>query len=88
MVGGFILQITPIRPGVSQIWVQGTGCEQHDECAVNVRDAAVMPKPGDSCWWQGRECYCAGDTITLERVGFSYDPRKPRPTTGDADDHT
>ena len=75
MVGGFILQITEIRPGVAQLWVQGTGSEQHDELAVNVKIAPVMPKAGDSCWWQGRKCYCAKDTITLERVGFSYDPR-------------
>ena len=75
MVGGYILQITPKRPGVSQIWVQGTGCEQHDELAVDVRDAPVMPKPGDSCWWQSGKVYCTGDTITLEKVGYSYDPR-------------
>lgn len=75
MVGGYILQIKEVREGVSQIWVQGTGCEQHDELAVDVTTANVMPKPGDSCWWQGRKCYCAGDTITLERVGYSYDPR-------------
>mgnify|MGYP006349523337 FL=1 len=76
MVGGFILQITEKSPGVSQIWVQGTGCEQHDELAVDVETSPIMPKPGDSCWWQGREVYCAGDTITLEKVGFSYDPRQ------------
>lgn len=75
MIGGYILQITEKKPGVSQIWVQGTGCEQHDERAVDVKTAAVMPKPGDSCWWQGRNCYCANDTITLERVGYSYNPR-------------
>lgn len=72
MIGGYILQITEKTPGVSQIWVQGTGCEQHDELAVDVKTAALMPQPGDSCWWQGRECYCANDTLTLERVGYSY----------------
>lgn len=81
MIGGRILQITPVRPGVSQLWVQGTGCEMHDELAVDVHDAVVMPAPGDSCWWQGRECYCAGDTITLERIGYSYDPRTAPPST-------
>lgn len=75
MVGGYILQVTEIRPGIAQIWVQGTGSEQHDELTVNVKIAPVMPKPGDSCWWQGRKYYCAKDTITLERVGYSYDPR-------------
>ena len=75
MVGGFILQITEKSLGVSQIWVLGTGCEQHDELAVDVETSPIMPKPGDSCWWQGRECYCAGDTITLRRIGYSYDPR-------------
>ncbi len=83
MIGGRILQITPVRPGVSQLWVQGTGCEMHDELAVNVRDASVMPAPGDSCWWQGRDCYCAEDTITLERVGYSYDPRATPADGGD-----
>lgn len=75
MVGGFILQITEKSPGVSQIWVQGTGCEQFEELAVDVETAPIMPNVGDSCWWQGRECYCSGDTITLRRIGFSYDPR-------------
>jgi len=78
MVGGFILQITPKRQGVSEIWVQGTGGERYEELAVCVEDAEIMPKPGDSCWWQGREVYCAGDTITLKKVGFSYDPRQKR----------
>ena len=76
MVGGYILQITPKEPGVVEIWVQGTGCEMHQELAVKAKEAETMPKPGDSCWWQGREVYCAGDTITLEKVGYSYDPRR------------
>ena len=83
MVGGYILQITPKRPGILEIWVQGTGCERYDECAVCVKEALVMPKPGDSCWWQGRKVYCSGDTITLEKVGFSYDPRTQKDRAND-----
>jgi hypothetical protein len=75
MIGGYIIQITPMQAGISQIWCQGTGCEQHDECAVDVRDAKIMPEPGDSCWWQSGKVYCSQDTIVLEKVGYSYDPR-------------
>jgi len=75
MVGGYILQITEKRKDVFELWVQGTGSEQYDELAILVESSPIMPKAGDSCWWQGRKAYCAKDTIILERVGYSYDPR-------------
>ena len=76
MVGGYIVQMTEVKPGIMQLWCIEAKNGSGTEMAINVKIATVMPKPGDSCWWQGREAYCANDTITLERVGFSYDPRR------------
>lgn len=71
MIGGRIIEIAHIRPGIARLWCIDGG----DECAVNVKVSAPMPAPGDSCWWQSGKVYCRNDTITLVKVGFSYDPR-------------
>lgn len=72
MVGGKIIEIAEIRPGIARLWcVDGL-----DECAVNVSIDDPMPQVGDTCWWQSGKVYCKGDTITLAKIGFSYCPRR------------
>lgn len=51
--------------------------ERGDECAVFVEDTpeAQSLKPGETCWWQGGQIFARNDTLTLRKVGFSFDPR-------------
>ena len=76
MVGGRIIDITEIRPGVTRLWcVEGINGST-DECAVNVKTAPAMPLLGDEIWWQSGKVYWDRDRRELEKVGYSYDPRQ------------
>lgn len=75
MVGGWIIEITPQGEGRSRIWcVDRTG----DECAVIVRNAPVMPNIGDEVWWQAGKVYFDNDKRELEKIAYSFDPRKDK----------
>lgn len=75
MVGGFIISIEEIRPGVTQLWCVEAQNGSQDECAVDVKTEAAMPLVGDEIWWQSGKVYWDRDRRTLEKVGNSYDPR-------------
>lgn len=75
MIGGRLIEITEISPGVTRLWCVGTGCEEWDECAVHVETAPEMPRLGDMIWWQGGKVYWDQDRRHLRKIGFSYDPR-------------
>lgn len=85
MVGGTLIEVSEIEPGVTRLWCIGTGCEQWDELAVNVATELKMPAPGDQIWWQGRIVFWDQDRRRLRRIGYSYDPRKEPTTKGGAD---
>ena len=73
MVGGWIIEIAPVRDGQSRLWcVDRNG----DECAVNVENAPAMPLLGDEVWWQAGKVFWDGDRRQLRKVGYSYDPRR------------
>lgn len=73
MVGGWIIDISHVSPGVSRLWcVDRNG----DECAVHVEDASAMPLPGDEVWWQSGKVYWDNDRRELRKIGYSYDPRR------------
>lgn len=73
MVGGWIIDISPVSPGVSRLWcVDSLG----NELAVNVKDAPAMPLLGDEVWWQSGKVYWDNDRRELRKIGYSYDPRR------------
>jgi hypothetical protein len=72
MVGGRVVEKQEIRPGLVKLWcVDGA-----DELAIVARSAPVMPELGEAIWWQGDKVFTKGDTVILEKVGYSFDPRK------------
>ena len=78
MVGGKVIEVVAIRPGISRVWCMD---DRGDECAVNVETADVMPVVGRGAWWQSGWVYFdAGPDHPGERqvrkVGYSYDPRR------------
>ena len=71
MVGGAIIQIKDLHPGVTQLWcVDRYG----DELAVDVETASAMPLIGDSVWWQSGKVYWDRDRRQLKKISNSYDP--------------
>lgn len=77
MVGGRLIEIAEIGPGVTRLWCVGTqGSEVGDECAVNVETAPAMPLLGDEIWWQSGRVYWDRDRRQLRKIGNSYDPRR------------
>jgi len=69
MVGGWIIQIAQMKPGVSELWcvdIHGT------ETAVRVKTEADMPSVGDEVWWQSGRVFFDKDRKSLTKVGCSY----------------
>lgn len=79
MVGGWVIEIMPVRPGVSRLWCTNPG---QGECAVFVEDATVMPKVGDEVWWQAGRVYFDNDRRSLKKIANSFDP-SAKDTTND-----
>lgn len=80
MVGGTVIEVSQVRDGVMRLWCVDPR-HQWDECAVHVSDKDGIPDVGDRVWWQGGHVYWTPDDERfvekpLEKVGFSYDPRK------------
>lgn len=71
MVGGKIIEIKN-EGMVSRLWCM----DGNDECAVMVQNAQVMPVVGDAVWWQSGKVYWNNDRSILEKVGYSFDPRR------------
>ena len=77
MVGGKLIEVAEIEPGVTRLWCVGTrGSEVNDECAVHVETAPAMPLVGDEIWWQAGKVYWDRDRRQLRKIGNSYDPRR------------
>jgi len=69
MVGGWIIQIMPIGPDVTELWcVDRDG----DETAVKVKTELQMPMLGEEIWWQDGKVYFDNDRKILTKVGNSY----------------
>ncbi len=77
MVGGRLIEIGEMEPGVTRLWCVGIGQEHGDECAVHVETAPAMPLLGDEIWWQAGKVYWDKDRRHLRKIGNSYDPRQP-----------
>lgn len=80
MVGGKIIEVKHEGEKV-RLWCVGTGPEKNDELAIYVKAVPPELKPGDKLWWQGRLAFWTPVDRhvleePLERVGFSFDPRK------------
>lgn len=45
-----------------------------DECAVFVEEAGAQLRCGEEIWWQAGTIYARGDTLTLQKIGFSHQP--------------
>lgn len=73
MIGGKIVSIGYIGNGIFKLVCVGTGCESKDRISVNVKNPERLPEIGSSCWWQSGKVYCDGDTLILEKHGYSYD---------------
>lgn len=76
MVGGTLIEVAEVEPGITRLWCVGSGCEQWDELAVNVVTEPEMPAVGEQVWWQGRIVFWDQDRRRLKRIGYSYDPRE------------
>ena len=74
MVGGRVIQVREIRPGVTQLWCVGTGNDEGRDIAVDVETAPAMPLLGDEIWWQSGKVYWDRDRRELRKVSTSYDP--------------
>jgi len=77
MVGGWIIEIKPLGGNVYRLWCVD---RQGDECAVHVKDNGIIKERGDAflseeCWWQAGKVMLQHDTLKLEKIGNSYDPR-------------
>ena len=69
MVGGWIIQIQQVAPGVSELWC----VDRHgNETAVKVQIEFDMPSVGDEVWWQSGRVYFDKDRKSLAKVGYSY----------------
>lgn len=75
-VGGRIIEIREVRPGVSALWVLDAGHGYNDETCVHVETEAAMPAIGENVWWQGGHVMWDQDRRKLRKVGFSHDPHK------------
>lgn len=71
MVGGKLIEVAEIQPGVTRLWCVG---RDMDECAVNVETEAEMPAVGDEVWWQAGKVYWDNDRRELRKIGNSYTP--------------
>ena len=69
MVGGCIIQIAEIAPGVSELWC----VDRHGtEAAVKVKAESEMPALGSEIWWQAGKVYWDNDRRTLDKIANSY----------------
>lgn len=71
MVGGRIIEITPVTVNISRLRCID---RNNDECAVHVEHADEMPSIGDEIWWQGKIVYWNNDKNQLTKIGYSYTP--------------
>lgn len=69
MVGGWIIQIAEIAPGITELWCVN---RHGDETAVKVETEAAMPLVGDEVWWQAGKVYWDSDRRTLRKIAYSY----------------
>jgi len=69
MVGGWIIQIAQIKPGVTELWCVD---RRGDETAVKVKTQADMPSVGDEVWWQSGKVYFDNDRRQLIKIANSY----------------
>lgn len=79
-VGGTILEIKPYvltdpdneayKESVIRIWVIDP--KHHDETIVYAEPQKVLPKMGDSVWWQGGKIFFDNDKQQLKKVGYSH----------------
>jgi hypothetical protein len=74
MVGGQIIQIKEVNPGIFELWC----VDGYDECAVRVKNPERLPKLGSGIWWQSGKVYCENDTLVLNKFSNSYTPSKER----------
>jgi len=79
-VGGRVIEIKPMTfedgTKVVRLWcVDGT-----DETAVycELFEGNEGPRIGENIWWQSGKIMFDGDRRTINKIGFSFDPR-PRP---------
>lgn len=81
-VGGRVVEVVPVSP--DKVWVNTddnpnrTRGSLPNFCAVYVDPQGQTIRPGDSLWWQGRECYWTpqerpfgASDIPLPKIGFS-----------------
>lgn len=69
MVGGWVIQIAEIEPGVAELWcVDRYGTET----AVRVKTAPEMPESGDEVWWQAGKVHWDNDRRALTKIANSY----------------
>jgi hypothetical protein len=73
MIGGWITDISDDGDGIHTFTCAGRrGCEAKDMIKVRVKDAPRLPAIGTECWWQSGKVYCEGDTLVLQKHGYSF----------------
>lgn len=75
-VGGRIIQIREVRPGVSALWVLDVQKGYETETCVHVETETEMPALGENVWWQSGKVMWDRDRRTLRKVGFSHSPHE------------
>jgi hypothetical protein len=78
MVGGKVIEVRSVRVGDSdrealRIWVISQ--RNDDELAVYAEVSNDQPAIGEEVWWQGGKIFFDGDKKSINKIGYSFDPR-------------
>lgn len=78
MVGGTVIEVVSISK--DKVWINTQS--KLDKCGVYLNPQGFNIQPGDSIWWQGKNCYWTpmlnpegAFDIPLPKIGYSGVPK-------------